>query len=78
MTWVTGTKEPEQTKELKTKRKKKQRKKSTNEKMVKTHSYEDRQSLLETGGGRIQKPKIIIITVIIKTETDEGAKMGGG
>lgn len=36
---------------------KKKQHKNTNEKMIKTHSYEDRQSLLETGDGRIQKPK---------------------
>jgi len=38
---------------------------------------------LETGGGRIQKTKIIIITIIIKTERQTGgrgerrAEMGG-
>lgn len=52
--------------------------KNTNEKMIKTHSYEDRQSLLETGGGRIQKTKIIIITIIIKTERETDGEGGGG
>lgn len=51
--------------------------KNTNEKMIKTHSYEDRQSLLETGGGRIQKTKIIIITIIIKTERETDGEGGG-
>lgn len=48
--------------------------------MIKTHSYEERQSLLETGDGRIQKTKIIIITIIIKTEreTDRGGGFEGG
>lgn len=44
--------------------------------MIKTHSYEDRQSLLETGGGRIQKTKIII-TIIIKTESETDGRGGG-
>lgn len=42
------------------------------------NSYEDRQSLLETGRRRSEgredtkNQKILIITVTIKTETDEG------
>lgn len=37
--------------------------------MIKTHSYEDRQSLLETGWENT-KNKIIITIIIIKTERD--------
>lgn len=44
--------------------------------MIKTQSYEDRQSLLETGWENT-KTKIIIITIIIKTEREtDGGREG--
>lgn len=45
--------------------------------MIKTQSYEDRQSLLETGWENT-KNKIIIITIIIKTERETDRRGDGG